>query len=221
LDTTLLPYPLEYQIYLPPCYTEMTEHRYPVLYLLHGQTYTDQQWIRLGVPQVLDRLIASGESVPFLVVMPGERYWQQPDDTHFDEALTGVLIPYVDQSYRTIPDRQHRAIGGLSRGGGWAIHLGLKRWELFGALGAHSPAIFWLDDKHLEEWLAAIPPESLPRIYVDSGDNDKELKTTLAFEQLLTKEGIPHEWHLFTGFHNETYWRAHVEDYLRWYAGGW
>ena len=59
--TVLLPDPLVYRIYLPPCYDEEPERAYPVLYLIHGQTYSDTQWDRLGVPETADRLIASGE----------------------------------------------------------------------------------------------------------------------------------------------------------------
>jgi hypothetical protein len=63
----------EFLVYLPPCHNEKTDDRYPVLYLLHGQTYTDDQWIRLGAVQALDQLILSGESKPFIVVFPDDR----------------------------------------------------------------------------------------------------------------------------------------------------
>ena len=112
-------------IYLPPCYDERIEINYPVLYLLHGQTYTDDQWIRLGVPNILDNLIHSGESQPFIIVFPDDRYWNLPAGPGFGERLVDSLIPYIDQTYRTLPDRNHRAIGGMSRGAGWALRLGL------------------------------------------------------------------------------------------------
>jgi poly(3-hydroxybutyrate) depolymerase len=65
----------EFRIYLPPCYDEKPDERYPVLYLLHGQTYTDDQWLRLGAVHVLDELILSGEAQPFIIVFPDDRHW--------------------------------------------------------------------------------------------------------------------------------------------------
>lgn len=216
-----LPNPLKFLIYLPPCYVEYVAQRYPVLYLLHGQTYSDDQWVRIGAPATADRLIASGEMPPFIIVMPYDPSWKQPTEYGFAETLTEDLIPYVDAHYRTIPDRDQRAIGGLSRGAGWAIHFGLTRPDLFGAFGAHSPVVFWSDGPHIGDWLKAIPPESLPRIYLDIGDKDRELEAVLEFEDILNQQNIPHEWHLYAGFHEEAYWQAHVEEYMRWYAAGW
>jgi len=73
IRTTLLPAPLVYRIYLPPCYEEDTDQSYPVIYLIHGQTYSDTQWDRLGVPETADRLIRTGQVPPFIVVMPRDR----------------------------------------------------------------------------------------------------------------------------------------------------
>ena len=116
--------PQEFLIYLPPCYDELTDTRYPVLYLLHGQTYNDDQWVRLGVPTIADQLIHSGESVPFVIVFPDDHYWYVPAGERFGDRLINSLIPYVDTNYRTLADRGHRSLGGLSRGGGWTIELG-------------------------------------------------------------------------------------------------
>ncbi len=76
--TILLRDPLVYRIYLPPCYDEQPEQAYPVLYLIHGQTYSDTQWDRLGVPETADQLIRTGEVAPFIVVMPRDRVWLEP-----------------------------------------------------------------------------------------------------------------------------------------------
>jgi enterochelin esterase-like enzyme len=222
LSTDLLPdKKLPYRVYLPPCYAADKGARYPVLYLLHGQTYTEDQWIRLGAVKNADRLIASRQVVPFLIVLPYDKSWRQPDEDNFGKALVEELIPAIDAAYRTRPERQFRAIGGLSRGGAWAIHLGLTDYPLFGAIGAHSPAVFWRDGIHLAGWLNDIPDDSLPRMFVDIGDNDKGIDGVITLEDLLTKRGVEHEYYLFKGFHDETYWSAHVEEYLRWYAGGW
>ncbi len=223
LNPSYLEYPLSFRVYLPPCYDDQPDRRYPVLYMLHGQTNTDDQWVRLGIAETSNALITSGEVPPYLVVMPRDRVWKQPSEDKFGEALVNDLIPWIDAHYRTLPDRTHRAIGGLSRGAGWAVHLGLSEWEMFGAIGAHSLPIFWEDVSMLKQWIEEIPLESFPRLYLDIGDRDQPemLKSDNWFEELLTEEGIPHEWHLFSGQHMEAYWQSHVDQYLRWYTAGW
>lgn len=211
----------EYLIYLPPCYTELTDQRYPVLYLLHGQTYTQDQWVRLGVPQAVDQMIASGESLPFIVVFPDDRFWNLAAGPGFGERLVGALVPYIDFTYRTLPDRAHRALGGLSRGGGWTLQLGFDRPELFGSLGLHSPGIFKDNAPVIERILKDIPEESRPRLWLDAGDNDRELESILVFEEILARNDYFYEFHLYAGDHSEVYWGAHVLDYLRWYAEPW
>lgn len=221
--TELLRLPLEFRVYLPPCYQEQPDRRYPVLYLIHGQSYNDDQWDRLGADETADALIAAGEVPPFIMVMPRDRVWTQPTEDPFGQAVAEALVPWVDENYRTRADRTSRAVGGLSRGAGWAVHLGFSRWELFGAIGAHSLPVFWTDLPHLRAWIDAIPREALPRIYMDLGDKDRlQLsRSAMWFEELLTEKNIPHEWHLYSGYHEEAYWEAHVEEYLRWYARGW
>lgn len=221
LRTNLLPLPLEYSIYLPPCYDQQPDRRYPVLYLIHGQSYNNNQWDRLGADETADTLISAGEVSPFIIVLPRDRSWASPDEDMFGRVLVDSLVPYVDENYRTLPGRAYRSIGGLSRGASWAVHLGLSRWELFGAIGAHSLPVFWVDTFHIREWLDSIPPDSMPRIYMDTGNRDYLIKSTTWFENLLNEKNIPHEWYLFTGYHEEEYWQSHIEQYLRWYTKDW
>ena len=211
----------EYLIYLPPCYDEKTQERYPVLYLLHGQTYTMDQWVRLGAVDVIDNLILSGESAAFIVVFPDDRYWNLPPGPGFGQRLVEVLIPYIDGNYRTLRNRDQRAIGGMSRGAGWALRLGLARWDLFSSAGLHSLAVLQKDASKIEDWLADIPSSSRPRVFMDIGDNDQELTMASQVESQLNEYGLSHEWHLYTGAHTEEYWSAHVEEYIQWYAEGW
>jgi enterochelin esterase-like enzyme len=210
--------PQGYFIYLPPCYTEKTGIRYPVLYLLHGQTYRADQWIRLGAVDVTNELILSGETMPFIIVFPDDRYWNQPSGAGFGERVTNDLIPYIDRTYRTNPDPRYRAVGGLSRGAGWALQLGLSRPDLFSIIGLHSLAVFQSDAYRVEGWIVSIPPASRPRLYMDIGDNDRELLSARQMEAQFTQFGLPHEWHLYSGDHTEEYWSAHVDEYIRWYA---
>ncbi len=211
----------EFRIYLPACYDEKTDERYPVLYLLHGQTYTDDQWIRLGAARVLDEFILSGESQPFLVVFPDDRYWNLVAGPGFGDRFINHIIPHIDTTYRTIPDRDYRAIGGMSRGAGWSLRLGLTHWELFGTIGLHSLAVLQKDASKLRQWIPAIPASSRPTIFMDIGDNDQELTMAQQIESQFNDYDIPHEWHLYNGAHTEDYWGAHVEEYIRWYAGQW
>jgi enterochelin esterase-like enzyme len=223
LSSELLKLPMEYTVFLPPCYDELREQRFPVLYMIHGQNYNHDQWDRLGADERAAALIAGREIPPFILVLPRDRSWAQPAEDNFGKVLADALVPQVDADYRTLAERKYRAVGGLSRGAGWAVHLGLSRWELFGAIGGHSLPVFWSDTAHVRRWLADIPVDELPRIYLDIGEKDRPsiLESALWFENLLTEKDIPHEWHLFPGYHEEAYWQAHVDDYLRWYTSAW
>jgi enterochelin esterase-like enzyme len=215
--------PLEFRVYLPPCYEAEPERRYPVLYLLHGQSYLDDQWQRLGAGDTADRLIAKGEITPFLIVMPRYRLWSDPDVNNFGAVMIQSLIPWIDANYRTQPDRNFRAVGGLSKGAGWAVHLGLTSYDTFAAIGGHSLAVFWSDTYQIRSWLEEIPPEMMPRIFLDIGEKDRPqiLSSAVWFEEILTLYKIPHEWYLLTGYHDESYWSANMERYLRWYGREW
>jgi len=223
LDTKLLRMPLIFRVYIPPCYDLHEKQRYPVLYLFHGQSYTDDQWDRMGVDEVADRLIADGQIPPLIIVMPFDRLGGQPTETNFSQAITEVLLPHIDKTYRTLPNRLHRAVGGMSRGAGWAVHFAIAEWRLFGALGVHSAAVFHTDAQRMRSWLSQIPEDQYPRIYVDIGDKDRPeiMRSTLWFEDLLNLYDIPHEWRLQSGYHAEEYWKAHLEQYLRWYTQAW
>ncbi len=223
INTQSLPDPLVFRVYLPPCYDLQVEREYPVLYLLHGQSYNDDQWDRLGVDETADQLISAGIISPFIIIMPGDRdQYTPPPQNLFGETLVYELIPHIDQTYRTIDQRAYRAIGGISRGGNWAIHLGLSHWEIFGAIAGHSTPTFATDGPpRIREYLQAIPDDKLPRIYLDAGADDSWISYTYQLEAILTEGNIPHEWYLFQGTHDEEYWANHIEDYLRWYTLDW
>ena len=214
---------ITFRVYTPPCYEEFPVQKYPVLYLIHGQGFDDEQWDRVGVDEAADALIGSGEVAPFIIVMPYDNYSLRPSVGFFDEAFLNELLPWIDENYRTLTDREHRAIGGLSRGASWAIHFALSEPELFGALGGHSPPVFIEEAKKVVEWLDAIPINRMPRVWLDIGDRDTEniIHSAEFFEGLLAERNIPHEWHIYPGDHSEEYWSAHVEEYLLWYARDW
>jgi len=222
IPSELMNYPMEARVYLPPCYEWDIEMAYPVLYFLHGQSFTDDQWDRLGADEVLDAMVESGEVVPFIIVMPKEtNYLNNQWDSKYGPSLAEELVPWIDENYGTIKGRAGRAIGGLSRGAAWAMRTGMIYWETFGAIGCHSFAPFRGDFNEAPFWFKEIPEEDLPRIYIDMGVLDVNLDPAKVFENRLTKYRIPHEWHIFLGTHNEEYWSLHVGDYLKWYAEMW
>jgi len=214
----LLDKPMEYRVLLPPCYAELTDQRYPVLYLLHGQNFTQDQWIDLGVAENAGKLMLAGEISPFIIVLPFDHSYKQPREYRFEQVFIEQLIPEIDQNYRTLASPRTRAIGGLSRGGAWAIYLASRHPELFGIVGAHSPAVFYSNTSALPVRLRDIPPEQKPVFYVDAGDKDIDFQEIQKFTTLLNDLSISHEWHYNLGFHDEKYWSAHVEGYLLWYG---
>ena len=195
-------YPLEGRVYLPPCYDSDAKIEYPVLYFLHGQSFNDDQWDRLGADEALDAMVQSEEVSPFIIVMPKEtNYLESHWDSKYGVALAEELVPYIDSAYRTIPQRGARAIGGLSRGAAWAMRVGMIYWETFGMIGCHSFAPFRGDYNEAPFWFKDIPIERQHRIYIDMGLLDVNLDPAYVFESRLVKYRIPHEWHVFHGTH--------------------
>nr|MBI2904173.1 esterase family protein [Chloroflexota bacterium] len=204
------------RLYLPPCYAHNTAQAYPVLYLLHGQDRTEAMWDDLGVDETADALIASGDISPILIVMP-----RDTEKDVFGDAVVQELIPYIDSHYRTLPDRSHRALGGISRGAGWAVNIGLQHPHLFSALGLHSLAIFYTDDASVYRWISQLPADRRPRIFIDVGIADPLRPSAEWLDAALTDRSVPHDFHLYPGFHDERYWTQHIAEYLRWYTAEW
>ena len=150
-------------LYLPPGYDTQTKMRYPVLYLQHGGGEDETGWIKQGDANfILDNLIASGTSKPMIIVMAygyARRAGQvDPDLTGkpfgspemmkamqemsqaFEDDLTQALIPYIDSNFRTIADRDHRAMAGLSMGGMQTFQVTFDHLDLFSYIGGFSGA---------------------------------------------------------------------------------
>lgn len=219
IEDESLSVPLTLRVYLPPCYDQARDPGYPVIYLLHGQTYNEDQWDRLGMDAAADRLISDEGRAPFLIVMPAERnYYQELLESSFDDEMIDILIPWVDVTFNTCAERSCRALGGISRGAIWALRIGFIEWETFGSIGLHSlPGGY----TNLAYWLREIPISERPRVYLDTGINDPDINKAVNLNELLNQNSFIHEWHLNKGTHNEAYWEAHVEDYLRFYIQPW
>lgn len=223
LKTKFLANPLDYRVYIPPCYESNPDQRYPVLYLIHGYGYNDDQWVRLGIGDISDKLIIEEEIPPLIIVMPHDSdHNVQPPTNQFGNAVLFDLVQEIDTTYRTLPFRQYRAIGGLSRGGNWAIHIGLSHSEYFGIIGAHSAPLFVTEGPPVvKAWLDEIRSTDYPHIYMDVGDHDKWLEEIVQFEEILDEYNVPHEFYIFPGNHTEDYWKSHTEQYIRWYTKEW
>jgi enterochelin esterase-like enzyme len=208
-------------IYTPPCYGEDPEQSYPALYLIHGATATDQQWIDLGITETADRLITSARIDPLIIVMPLEQTWIALPVNPFGDHVVTELIPWVDQNYLTKAGSEFRSIGGMSRGGNWAVRIGLLHWGLFGAIGAHSTPLFFGDLNRIQGWIEVIPDSRIPEIYLDIGQDDANRDDVEDFQQRLSDLEVPHEWVINPGLHNELYWSSQIENYLLWYSSSW
>jgi len=220
-SSELLEEDLSYHIYLPPCYQEDAESDYPVVYLLHGLTYTNDQWLRLGLVETMDLLVAHGEIPPTIIVLPWEKLFIPTQSTNYGEALALELVHWIDQHYRTLAEPFYRAIGGLSRGASWAVRIGFNHPELFSRIGAHSLPTFNDDIRQVQTWATQIPSQSYPITLIDIGRSDQEVQSALNFANQLDQYNIPHEFYLFNGGHTEDYWASHLEFYLQWYTQDW
>jgi len=220
LNSELLGFSYEVSVYTPPCYGEEGID-YPVLYLLHGQGMDDTYWLSLGAAEIADGLIADG-APPFLMVMPREVNDYDPvTDDGFGASVLTELLPWVEANYNVCTERDCRAIGGISRGGGWATRLVARNFDTFGALGAHSMGLMAGDWWQIQTHLETHTVDEYPRIWVDRGEDDYLYEDIDFFVSVLVDNEIPHEFHIWPGAHNGEYWQAHVADYLSWYAAGW
>jgi len=210
-----------YKVYLPPCYESDLEREYPVLYLLHGLSYDDEQWIRLGLREQMDTLIQGDQISPFIVVLPTESRFDPPELSRYSDVLVSELLAQVEKDFRTFNEKGYRRIGGLSRGAAWAVRIGFEHYDLFSKIGAHSLPLFKADVSHVQTWLTQIPKDALPVIFIDIGRDDPEWQTAQTFANQLDQNGVPHEWYLFNMGHSEAYWSDHLTEYLLWYGKDW
>jgi enterochelin esterase family protein len=136
-------------VYTPPGY-ESGQKRYPLFYLLHGAFDCDDSWTTVGrAGFILDNLIAAGKAEPMVVVMPaghtGPFAMGRPGGDLFGEFRRDFLeavVPYAESHYRLLEGRQHRALAGLSMGGGQTLDIGLPNLGAFGYLGVFSSGVF-------------------------------------------------------------------------------
>jgi enterochelin esterase-like enzyme len=213
-------------VYTPPGYEAGTGHL-PVLYLFHGGGDSDDSWPTVGrAGAILDNLIAAGKAVPMILVMPAGHtstsFHFEPGvrmgHDAFNDDIINVVLPYIDSHYRTLADRDHRAIAGLSMGGLQALNISLDNSASFAWVGIFSSGWFPAnqkqeDDTDLATYRSSGKPYKL--FWVAAGKYDIALQNSNATVALLNKSGIKTEVHETGGFHAWNNWR----DYLNQFAG--
>ena len=220
LDSVSLGKPLQGYLYLPPCFAAETAVSYPFLILLHGQSADAGQWLQLGLAETADRLIAENAIPPLVIALPYEEYsLRNPYESGYDRALVEEFLPWLAGQYPAVcRESSCRGLGGLSRGGGWALLIGFTRPEQFTAIGGHSAPPFYGMESRLALLLRENATESLPAVYLDAGDKDRYYRPIEEFHNQLVELGIPHEWQVNPGGHDEDYWQGQLEGYLEWYG---
>lgn len=205
-------------IYTPPGFSK--KKKYPVLYLLHGIGGDEKEWLRGGKPQaILDNLYSENKIEPMIVVMPNGRAMK--DDRAvgnifdslkvrafgtFEKDLLNDLIPYIEKKFPVLSDREHRAIAGLSMGGGQSLNFGLGNLDKFAWIGGFSSA----PNTKIPEELVPDPEEAkkkLKLLWISCGDSDRLLLFSKRTHDYLKKNNVPHIYYIEPGDHNFKVWK--------------
>lgn len=210
-------------IYTPPGYDPA--QAYPVLYLLHGGGDDETSWQTQGaMATILDNQIADGLTVPLVVVMPrgfttpAGQPRAAPDGTgprpsqrlvDFERDLLDDLIPYVETHYAVARDAAHRALAGLSMGGGQTFWVGPRNLDRFAYLGAFSAGLL---GSSFDETARDFPDgtrinATLRLFWVSCGNVDRYYARVLRTLDLLDRHGVDYVWCFQTGSHSWPVWR--------------
>ena len=237
-------------VYLPPGYDKDTKVRYPVLYLQHGGGEDETGWIRQGNANfIADNLLASKSVKPMIIVMAygyaRHAGYVSPDLTGkpmgspefmksiqdmaatFEEDMTQVLIPFIDSTFRTLTDRDHRAMAGLSMGGMETFQVTLNHLDSFSYIGGFSGAGGMqmlanrtLDTKADFNGVFADPKTFAKRVHllwigVGTAEPERMRNGLLNFHQALSDASIPHVFYESPGTDHEWQtWRRDLKDFL-------
>src|SRR3954452_5525969 len=207
------------QVYTPPGYS--SEKKYPVLYLLHGIGGDETEWQRFAHPNVLlDNLLAEGKVVPMIVVMPngraqkndraeGDVFRSAPAFAAFEQDLLNDVIPTIESRYSVQADREHRALAGLSMGGGQSLNFGLAHLDTFAWVGGFSSAP---NTKPAEQLVPdpAAAKDKLKLLWVACGKKDGLIRISQGVHAYLKKNDVPHVWHVDGNAHDPTEWKNNL-----------
>ena len=205
-------------IYTPPGYTK--KKKYPVLYLLHGIGGDEKEWLNGGNPQViLDNLYADGKITPMIVVMPNGRAMKDdratgnimaPDKVqafaNFEKDLMNDLIPFIEKKYPVLTDREHRAIAGLSMGGGQSLNFGLGNLNKFAWIGGFSSAPNTKMPKELIPDPGAAK-QQIKLLFISCGASDGLISFSKRTHDYLQQNDVPHIYFIEPGGHDFKVWK--------------
>jgi len=205
-------------IYTPPGYSK--KQKYPVLYLLHGIGGDEKEWLKNGHPEIiLDNLYAEKRIEPMIVVLPNGRAMR--DDraignifdsvkvqafATFEKDLLTDLIPFIEKNYPVYKDRDHRALAGLSMGGGQSLNFGLANLEKFGWIGGFSSA----PNTKTPEVLVPDPQrvkEQLKLLWLSCGVDDNLISFSQRTHDYLEAHEVPHVFYVEPGAHDFKVWK--------------
>lgn len=213
------------QVYTPPGYSK--DHKYPVLYLLHGIGGDENEWVRGGSAQViLDNLYAENKLMPMIVVLPNGRAArdvtardpipkQSPAFAAFENDLLKDLIPFIEKNYPVKADRESRALAGLSMGGGQALNFGLGNLDTFAWVGGFSSAP---NTKRPSELIQdpATATTKLRLLYVACGDQDGLFRISQGVHNMLEEKKVPHLFNVIAGGrHDFKVWRSDLYHFAQ------
>ena len=213
-------------IYTPPGYSR--EKKYPVLYLLHGIGGDEKEWLNGGQPQViLDNLYAENKVMPMIVVLPNGRAIKDDRATGnimaadkvqafatFEKDLLNDLIPFIEKKYPVLKDAEHRAIAGLSMGGGQSLNFGLGNLNKFAWVGGFSSAP---NTKKPEELVPNVDDAKLKLklLWISCGDKDGLISFSKRTHDFLKTNNIPHIYYVDHGYHDFNVWKNSLYMYAQ------
>ena len=214
-------------VYTPAGY-ETSGKNYPVFYLISGTTDTEETWFKVGkLNTILDNLIADGKAEPMIVVMPYGNMGSTPQPASmaatkmyevFAKEMTECIMPYVEQSFRTVNDRDHRAIAGFSRGGGQSLFTALSHPESFAWLASYSA---YLTPEMMDTCFPqygenpALINDQFKLVWYGVGSEDFLYKQVVENREYLDKKGIKHEDMNTEGGHTWMNARAYLNETLQ------
>ena len=225
-DSTVTGKRREVNVYLPPGYSG--GKKYPVLYLLHGIGGNHYEWTGyIKAPAILDNLIADDKAVPMIVVMPNGR--ALPDDTppkeiyspehaagfaKFERDLLDCLIPAIEAKYAALTNREHRALAGLSMGGGQSLNFGLGNLDAFAWVAGFSSAPNTKPPGELVHDPAAARGK-LKLLYLSCGNKDGLINISQGVQRHLKKNGVPHVWNVDDHGHDGASWGSNLYHFAQ------
>lgn len=203
-------------VYTPPGYEEDPKAQYPVLYLLHGTTDTEETWTKVGRANlILDNLIADGKAKPMIIVMPycrayptiskysgSLRNWANLQE--FKKDFLGSLVPFVEQNYRVRADKDGRAIAGFSGGGGETLYLGLNNPDMFSWVCGFAPGMLNEEFDRNNAVAFSNPSETNRRLklfWIGIGREDGLYPVVSEYLKVLDEKGIKHDTFIADGGH--------------------